>query len=69
MQPPFLYKLLFVDNEFELQSELFCSFSAEDHPFHKDFKVVHNRSKLGINLQFQLNNRSFLVNFENRLLN
>ena len=52
-------QLLFVDNQLELQSELFRRLAAEDHTLQKDLKVIHYRADPRVNLEFQLDNGLF----------
>ena len=47
----FLNELLFVDDQLELQSQLFGGLSAQDHAFQKDFKIIHHRTKFGVDHQ------------------
>ena len=63
-----LYQLLFVDNQLKLQSQLFCRFAAQDHALHKDFKLLHNGSILGINGQLLLDQGFLFVDFQRRFL-
>ena len=43
-----LYKLLIVDPKLEGKSQLIGSFSAQQHPSHKDLKEIHNGAELGV---------------------
>ena len=63
-----LYELLLVDNQLKLQSQLFCRFAAQDHALHKDFKILHNGTILGINGQLQLDQGFLFIDFQRRFL-
>ena len=58
-----LYQLLFVDDQLELQAELFRRLTAQDHALHENLKILHDRAEPGIHCQFQFYKGFILVDF------
>ena len=59
-----LYELLLVDNELELQAEEFGGLAAEQHSLHEYFEIVHYGAVMGVNVQLELYEGLFLVDFK-----
>ena len=59
-----LYQLLLVNDQLELQAELFCRLSAKHHSLHEDLKILHNRAVLRINHQLQFYQCFVLVDLQ-----
>ena len=60
-------QLLLVDDELELQAELFGSLAAEDHALHENFKIVHDGAEVRVDRQLQLDERAVLVDLQRGL--
>ena len=50
-----------------MQPQLFGSLAAQEHPLHKDLKIIHHRAIAGIDDQLELNQRLRLVDLQFRL--
>ena len=70
MAPPvcpaelFLYELLFVDDELELQAQPLGGFAAQHHALHEDLEEFHDGAELGVNGQLQLDESFVLIDLQ-----
>ena len=61
------HQLLLIDHKLKVQPQLFGGLAAQEHPLHKDLKIIHHRAIAGIDDQLELNQRLRLVDLQLRL--
>ena len=64
----FLYELLLVDDELELQAQPLGCLSAQDHALHENSKEFHDGAEFGVDGQLQLDQGLVLVDFQRGFL-